>query len=199
MASGADGFNGSTSDGHAGRTAYPRGVHLADIMFLVAATALGIMGTRSCYLQMRRIQTDLLHPENCVVLASPMMASVSLALLASEFSLRRRRLREISRRPGIAASGVTVLVIAMRIVSMLALNPTALPDFRFMRFLDYGFFWPATSEIGEGVLICWITLAFTGCWSPEPSWIDRTGRIIGVVWVTGFALNRYYWFVHWFQ
>jgi hypothetical protein len=168
-------------------------------MLLVAATALGIVGTRNCYMEMRQIQTDLMHPENCVVLASPMMASLSLALLASEFSLHRRQLREIFRCPGLAASGVTVLVTAMRIVHMLALNPAALPNFRFMRFLDYGFFWPATHEIGEGVIICWITLALTGCWRPEPSWIDRTGRIVGVVWIIGFALNRYYWFVHWFR
>jgi hypothetical protein len=198
MGSGAHDFDRETSDGHRVLRAHSRGVRLADIMLVVAATALGIVGTRNCYLEMRLIQTDLLHPENCIVLASPTMASLSLALLASEFILRRRKLCERSRCPGFAANGVTVLVMIMRIVHMLALNPDALSASRFVTFFDYGFFWPATSEIGEAVLICWITLACTGCWRPEPNWIDRTGRIFGVVWIAGFALNRYYWFVHWF-
>jgi hypothetical protein len=196
--SGARDLNRETLDVGLAGSANSRRVHLADIMLLVAATALGIVGTRYCYLQMRQIQTDLLHPENCVVLASPTMTAVSLALLTSESLLRRRRFRDMSRCPGFAANGVTALLMGLRFVHMLALNPDALRDFRIMTFFDYGYFWPATSEIGEGVLICWITLACTGCWRPEPTWTDRTGRVLGVVWIIGFALNRYYWFVHWF-
>jgi hypothetical protein len=178
MDSGTRDLNRKTSDAHIGITAHARGVHLADIMLLVAATALGIVGTRSCYLEMREIQTDLRNPENCVVLASPTMTTVSLALLASQFILRRRRFREMSRCPGFAANGVTALVITMMIVHMVAMNRDALRDFSFMTFFNYGFFWPATSEVGEGVLICWITMACTGCWRPEPNWIDRTGRVL---------------------
>jgi hypothetical protein len=40
-------------------------------MLLVAATALAFVGTRSCYLEMKRIQIDLMYRKNWVALASP--------------------------------------------------------------------------------------------------------------------------------
>lgn len=187
MDSGAHDLGRETLDVPLVVAAKSRPVHLADIMLLVAATALGLVGTRLCYLQMRQIQTDLFHPENLVVLASPTMAAVSLALLISECTLRRRKFSDLSRCPGFAANGVTALVMALMFVHRLALNPHTLRGFRIITLFDYGFFWPATSEVGEGVLVCWITLACTGCWRPEPTWIDRTGRVLGVVWIIGFA------------
>jgi hypothetical protein len=191
-------LNLETSDISLAGPARSRGVHLAEIMLLVAATALGMVGTGYCYEEMKQIQTDLLHPENCVVLASPTMAALSLALLTCEFTLRRRRFKDMSRCPGFAANAIAALVLSLRAVHVLALNLHWLRDVGIETFLDYGFFWPATSEVGEGVFICWITMACTGCWRPEPTWIDRTGRVLGGVWILGFALNRYYWFVRWF-
>jgi len=39
--------------------------------------------------------------------------------------------------------------------------------------------WVAT-ECGGAVIGAWLALALTGRWRPEPSWIDRLGRIVGV-------------------
>jgi hypothetical protein len=44
------------------------------------------------------------------------------------------------------------------------------------------------------ILGAWSALAICGRWSPEPSWIDRLGRILGVFWIVKFPIN-FFWFV----
>ena len=39
------------------------------------------------------------------------------------------------------------------------------------------------SEIGCAVLVAWTIQAIGGRWRPEPSWIDRAGRLLGAFWI----------------
>jgi hypothetical protein len=41
--------------------------------------------------------------------------------------------------------------------------------------------------VGIAVIVAWSVLWANRRWRPEPSWIDRTGRLLGVYWV-GLAL-----------
>jgi predicted transporter len=34
------------------------------------------------------------------------------------------------------------------------------------------------------VVATWSMMALDRRWRPEPSWIDRTGRLIGIYWIT---------------
>ena len=36
---------------------------------------------------------------------------------------------------------------------------------------------------GWAVAVSWLTLALTGRWHPEPSWVDRWGRVLGWTWI----------------
>jgi hypothetical protein len=36
---------------------------------------------------------------------------------------------------------------------------------------------------GWAVAVSWMTLIFTCRWRPEPSWVDRWGRVLGCAWI----------------
>jgi hypothetical protein len=89
--------------------------------------------------------------------------------------LRRPRppLRTLIHQPGFAACAAPVAVV-------LAYLPLAL-------FAPSGLAGQVT-EIGVQALpvaavpLAWLSLIATRRWDPEPSWIDRLGRILGVLW-----------------
>ncbi len=167
---------------------------LGQIMLLIAAVAIGIVGIRNCDAQMRAAQIDPGSLVNRFVVSSPMLMSLSAALLFAGLSPPRRRWSELGRRPGFTACWVTTLVTAIETVSRFAVHPDALTSLdNFIHSFDYGFFWPATAQVGFGVLIAWTTLALAGRWRSEASWIDRSGRVLGVVWILAFLADRFYW------
>lgn len=48
--------------------------------------------------------------------------------------------------------------------------------------------------IGAAILSSWATLALSRRWRPQPTWLDRVGRVVGVAWlqvgvVSGLALG----------
>jgi hypothetical protein len=36
---------------------------------------------------------------------------------------------------------------------------------------------------GWAVIVAWLTLALTSHWRAEPSWVDRSGRVLGCIWI----------------
>jgi hypothetical protein len=89
---------------------------------------------------------------------------------------------------------VTTLVMTIDATVMFAMNPASLTSSdKFVQCFSYASFRPATGQIGFGVLIAWTTLALARCWQPEPSWIDRSGRVLGVVWIIAFVADRFAW------
>jgi hypothetical protein len=39
------------------------------------------------------------------------------------------------------------------------------------------------NSVGFAVLAWWIATALACRWRPEPSWIDRSGRVVGFLWI----------------
>jgi len=163
-------------------------------MCLIAGVAIGIVGIRNCDAGMRAGQNDRRNLVNWFVLPSPLFMSLAAALTAAGLLPPRSRLSELCQRPGFTACWVTTLVMMIDAVVMFAMNPDCLTNFdRFILCFSFGYFWPTTGNIGFGVLIAWTTLALTGCWRPEASWIDRSGRLLGVVWILAFVADRFAW------
>jgi hypothetical protein len=107
---------------------------LGQLMLLIAAVAIGIVGIRNCGSQMRAIQIDRRNLVNWFVLPSPLLMSLAVALMAAGLLPPRSRLSELCRRPGFTASWVTSLVMAIDAVAMVAMNPDSLTKFdRFIR------------------------------------------------------------------
>ena len=172
----------------------PSRPRLGQLMLLIAAVAIGIVGVRNCDTEMREIQIDRRNLVNWIVLPSPLLMSLATALMAAGLLPPRSRLSELCRRPGFTACWVTTLVMAIDAVIMFAMNPDRVINLdRFILCFSFGYFWRTTAQIGFGVLIAWTTLALAGCWRAEPSWIDRSGRVLGVVWIIAFIADRFAW------
>lgn len=43
--------------------------------------------------------------------------------------------------------------------------------------------------IGAAVAGAWLALALAGVWRPEPGWIDRSGRLVGLALITADMLK----------
>ena len=44
---------------------------------------------------------------------------------------------------------------------------------------------------GAAVFWCWVTMALSGCWRPEPTWLDRLCRLLGFAWLAMALLFTY--------
>ena len=51
------------------------------------------------------------------------------------------------------------------------------------------FFFTPFGSVGLAVVLVWITLWLSGGWRSEPSWIDRSGRFLGLFWIVAYAIE----------
>jgi hypothetical protein len=101
---------------------------LGQLMLMIAAVAIGIVGIRNCDAHMRANQIDLRNLVNWFVLPSPLLMSLAAALLAAGLMPPRRRRSELCRRPGFTACCVATLVMVIDAVFMFATNPDKFTD-----------------------------------------------------------------------
>jgi hypothetical protein len=172
---------------------------LLDAMILVAATAVGIAlskawpGPETYEVSLAIFGPKLLRslgPVTHRIIASwPIVAIWTAALIA----LRLRRPRPASRRlfapPGIAACVVALVVMLLKwlecggyvvlhndwVRNVRDISPLSLSRV----ILDA----TASPVIGYGVAAVWASLALARRWRPEPGWIDRAGRVVGLLWI----------------
>jgi hypothetical protein len=111
----------------------------------------------------------------------------TLAVLLLRLGHPRPPRRHLARQPGTVACVASVSVVGTGALALLLVmivqfykrtEQVALTD-RFMtRFME-----AMAPYMGTGVLVAWMTSVLNRMWRPEPSWIDRMGRAIGVFWV----------------
>lgn len=167
---------------------------LLDGMILVAATACGcgVDGWINSLVRSPGIDAmDLLgtmfgarqYPQLAVlvmILIVPVAAGWTLALIPLRLFRPRPSLRRLAHQPGWMASlafavafafvsavlgGLIAIIGRNQGVGLLELSPMLLI-----------FFAPV-------ILTAWLSLILTRRWRPEPSWLDRSGRILGVFWI----------------
>jgi hypothetical protein len=140
-------------------------IRLSHLMLIIAATAIGIVGIRNCDSQMREIQIDRRNLVNWLVLASPMLMSLTLALTIARLLPPRPLLLESFRQPGHVANLVTSLIIGFTTIRMFSMNFEKFTHIDIIiKLFNYGYYWPTVSDNGGGVLVAWLTLAMAGCW-----------------------------------
>jgi hypothetical protein len=164
---------------------------LSDAMSLIIALALGLAVARPAIALIENAVR--LVPQNhfrtmagAIQLAwilNTIVLSFLFFLLPTFLILRLKRprapLRSIIGQPGFAACAVSVAVV-------LALLPIELLPAGLARQI---------MEITAPVLmttaapLAWLSLIATRRWDPEPSWIDRLGRIFGGLWMVAFPAN----------
>jgi hypothetical protein len=153
-----------------------RNPNVADLMILVAATAAGLTG----YLQVRDWRTA----------ASFLLTAWSLALIAIRLRGPRPRLRRVFRQPGMVACCVAILASAAIILDLIGLQIHLYISENFIYYGMSVFSNRTIANCGFGIAAAWLSLALAGCWRPEPGWIDRTGRLLGICWIALWGWSR---------
>jgi hypothetical protein len=166
-----------------------RRLTLADLAILIAATAFALFFARIVREQRLTIWKNAYVSESYRwgIDASPFLLSACVALLTARWIGPRPPFRRLARQPGALA--------CLMIVAALVLNASE----QFGQYFLLSIFRPGNSPSLEawpilmlgcwngGVLVaaCWVTLVLAGRWRPEPSWVDRSGRVLGVIAILG--------------
>jgi hypothetical protein len=173
----------------------PRRFHLVDGMILVAATGAGfawarfnfgpegqIAGLWSKSATSTRWLADGITAGLMGTL--PVLFTWTLAVLAIRLRRPRPRMRVLARQPGFVGCSAACLAVSLCSV-MPILSLAAGKDAHVVRWFLLNY----TPEPAFAVFGAWFSLALGGSWRPEPSWIDRTGRILGLGWFLANAVN----------
>ena len=99
--------------------------------------------------------------------AGPILGIASLALLALRLRAPRPGRPVLLAQPGFWGCAAPLLVMACypAILAYLGIRPDIGMD-------------------SGAVAIAWLSLGIARRWRPEPSWIDRAGRVIGLLWLS---------------
>jgi hypothetical protein len=107
-----------------------------------------------------------------LIAMSPLLVVIGVAILALRVRPPRLRWQEVLEQPGFWACLAPILAL----LSLVPVGP--LFGARYSPLLPSG-----------AVGIAWLALAVTRRWHPEPSWIDRLGRALGLGWLVIFLLG----------
>jgi len=176
---------------------------LLDAIVLVLATAAAMAATRHWwpdYFEVFRPGGEA-YKENVVNLMyrvryllysiAYFFASWTLAYLFLRLRRPRPTVRLLTRQPGMVACSTAAIILSLRLVNLAIIFIVyvvwvrAEPALGWLSwwFQDAGELPLIPSEMGCGVAAAWIIQAVGGRWRPEPSWIDRMGRVLGMFWI----------------
>jgi hypothetical protein len=176
-------------------------LNLIDAVVLVAATATGLALGRA----VASWRVTPIEPINVVVAdyAVSMALMWTLAILSLNLTRHLTTRRELACRPGFSAAVAIVVVRASDVIYYAIVktirppyisSPGSQPDW-----LWYLLSMNVNNVVRDGstagvVTAVWLMTAMAGCWRAEKSWIDRTGRALGVFWLLVAVL---YWLSLW--
>jgi len=185
-------------------TPAPRKFATADLMILVAGFAAGIAWTQASLDDPNAtlgedLETATAIPwrlllEPWIEAPTPIMASIGAALLVCRLRPPRPSLRRLARQPGAVALACMGLMLTTEgVLLLLGWALQTLLDWASPRRFLPNFFpvFPPKSwtlahqyhEVGMAIASCWLALYLSGRWKPEPTWLDRLGRFLGIYWI----------------
>jgi hypothetical protein len=166
-----------------------RRLTLLDVMVFVAMAASGIASLRGFTPDGFLTNRALLHPIRYRLVAPLLPCGLvwTLAVLLLRLGPARPPRRYLGRQPGtvacVAAVSVAVAGATALLLVMIASFYTGGADIALTGWFLPHFLEGMSPYMGFGVLVAWTMLAVNKSWRPEPSWIDRMGRIMGLFWV----------------
>ncbi len=108
--------------------------------------------------------------EGCVELLFCFVAPLTPALLVARLRRPRPAFPGLVCQPGLVASAALCLATIIEV------------DVAFLQLATVPFLLEAALP-GAMVVASWAILALSGRWHPEASWVDRSGRLVGVFWI----------------
>jgi len=171
---------------YANRTA-ARPLGLLDMMVLVAAFGPVFLVLRDHYESYRVPSTPSVYRtvEAILAVTNSILMGLTLAFTVSVLRRSRAGLRLVLRRPGPAACLAAFAAIVVMTTRM-SVKVYAMGDWGGSFELRYIYPWLVNGyvRIGFAVLGAWLALLLTRGWRPEPSWVDRAGRVLGWAWLS---------------
>ncbi len=180
-----------------------RRISVRDLLILIAATALGLalLRLRISFANVVKFFHDLISkpPPNRSVAGHILFATGVLELIVpcvfswtiGVFVIRllppRPRLRRLVFQPGFIACAL--FLAAACLAYAIALATLGVRGALISRTSPQwvGYHGIATllcvQQGGWAVAVAWLMLALLGRWIPEPSWVDRLGRALGIFWI----------------
>jgi hypothetical protein len=181
------------------RALVPRKFTLVDAMVLIAATGIALVPIRYLLRHGQVLLADddgipVSRLRNCLellVIISPLVVPWSAALCALRMTKPRPITGRIFRQPGTAACTAISLIAVftmVRVVGSLAFWQFLEPPDAMWDLVSYvgttdklaAFIVRSYIKFGEAVAVVWIVLWLSGAWRSEPSWIDWSGRVLGI-------------------
>lgn len=167
---------------------------LLDAMILIASTAAGLAGVRYYYpdnfIDFGRSSIPWgIWVINWMVGSLPLFLAWTLAFVVLRVRKPRPTIRRLSRQPGLVAGLAVSLILAGGTMTFAGVYVVDQSTFHHIKALLYrGGYWGGATRIipfcfGPAVATAWMVLILGGRWRPEPSWIDRFGRLLGGFWV----------------
>ncbi|QDV32407.1 hypothetical protein [Tautonia plasticadhaerens] len=168
-----------------------------DIMALVAAAAVGLMLARVYQASMDSAVSDsngaLTFPLRIRWFGrpAPLLASLTLALLALRFVAPRPRYRRLVRSPGFAACYGAALGLAITVLTVLLEWGTGYLGYSRPRFYPHFLMMRSVSFSAPSVASAWLVLGLLGEWRHRGrDWIEVGGIVLGVGWLALFAATQ---------
>jgi len=171
---------------------------LIDAIVLIAATAIGLVPIRYAYAsgffsvsaEVSAYEWYWLFAVGSYPVVVPILVAWSFALCALRLLQPRPRLRRLFRQPGMAATSailLTLLLTVLKLCGSCGLNNLIYDqiiktsDERIVFETLYVVTSTQLSALCDTVLAIWMVLSLARFWRPEPSWIDRAGRALGIL------------------
>jgi hypothetical protein len=176
-----------------------RRFRLADGLILVAATAVGLAASRflAPNLTLRQFSNYVTKPpdggwsltsisgstaELSAFAVIPGLVGWTLACLVLRLCRPRPPWRRLSRQPGTMACLMATVAIGLSVEfgAIEWVMADQRDDAREWLVVQIMAFSP---RAGLAVFWCWVTMALSGRWRPEPTWLDRLCRLLGFAWL----------------
>jgi hypothetical protein len=161
-----------------------RRLTLADGLILIAAVAVG--------LAIGRIPQNVNGSDDSPSLIVTGLMSIywaSLMVMVALIPLRlmkpRPPWRRVRRQPGFIACVAVAFGLVHTALYFLMFRfrqPTIWANINVLSLI-------ASPSLGSMIISAWFVLAVSGPWRPEPSWIDRSGRVLAVAWIVRYLIH----------
>jgi hypothetical protein len=163
---------------------------IGDLMIIIIALGVGFSGGRTLFM-LRGMPALWWGLEGVYTAVWPMVTG-SLAMLAMRLRQPRPRRPRLMCQPGwVASLAVSLTALYGLVVHTLigALGRCVHVGWSVLATREYAWHefaqWSYRAQVGcpLAVTIAWSILALGGRWRAEPSWMDRSGRVLGWLWI----------------
>lgn len=175
-----------------------RPFRIADALILIAALAVGAAMARPPFVSLFvwKARGDIPPPASLLpsflaylsAVIYPVVAAVTIALIAIQLMPPRSSCRRLAREPGMAACLAAAIVLTLALFQSIPVTRLYPDEWSRTNWLPEVWIM-ASRQCGFAVMGAWSTLGFSGSWRPTRDWLDRMGRILGIAWIGAVALN----------